>query len=88
MTSETETQLREALDDLWSCIAANEIGHLHQGTIEIAAVNHMKMWHGNPRWIDGTARLGELMQRPGFAEKVEQARQPAEIPFPQATSRT
>lgn len=58
VTVATEAELREALDDLWSCIAANEIGHLQEGTIEVAAVNHMRLWHENPRDVVPTFAEG------------------------------
>lgn len=68
----TETELREVIDDLWRCIGGEESLNLQPATIEIASSVHRSLWHSE--FIDGTARLEELMRRPGFAEKVEQVR--------------
>lgn len=38
-------RLREALDDLWACIAKNEIGHLQPETVQLAKQNHELLWH-------------------------------------------
>ena len=85
----TQTELREAIDDLWRCIGQHEVADLQPETIELASVIHMRLWHSNPcaeigpaelayrtppGFIDGTARLEELMQRSGFADAVEDVR--------------
>lgn len=38
-------ELQAALDDLWACIAKQEIDHLHPMTRKIAVANHNLLWH-------------------------------------------
>lgn len=45
----TVEQLREALDDMWGCIAHAEIQHLQPETVEIAKANHTLLWHSETR---------------------------------------
>lgn len=41
----TERELRDALDDLWGCIAKTELDHLEEKTREVARANHEILWH-------------------------------------------
>lgn len=78
-TVATETELREAIDDLWGCIGINEVLKLQPKTLLVGREVHDSIWHADviavpSGFVDGTARLERLMQRPGFAEKVAEGR--------------
>jgi hypothetical protein len=40
-------ELREAVHDLWACIAVNEIDHLQPETIEVARRIHEELCHSD-----------------------------------------
>lgn len=42
---QSEKDLREALDDIWGCIAKPEIDALQPETVQVAQANHELLWH-------------------------------------------